>query len=70
MSDKKDLLDEIFNLMHQQMQARKDGIAAGQRLEYERRAARIDELLKLLTEKRGEVLPYRPIHQAKPPERR
>jgi hypothetical protein len=69
MPEKKDLLDEIFSLMHQQMQAKQTDAAAEQSVDYEKRAERIDQLINLLLGKKGEVLPYRPIQQAKPPER-
>jgi hypothetical protein len=48
MSEKKDILDEIFSLMHLQMQARQDGSTARQAEEYEQRAKRIDRLLNRL----------------------
>jgi len=60
MLGEKDILDEIFSLMHQQMQARQDGITPGQAGDFEKRAKRIDQLMNRLLGKKGEVLPYRP----------
>ena len=48
MSKKQDLLDEVFRLMQQQMQARPGSILAAHEQEYKKRAERLDELLSQL----------------------
>jgi len=45
MSKVRDILDEIFSLMEQQMHARPDSISATETEEYKKRAERIDYLL-------------------------
>jgi hypothetical protein len=57
MSEKKDILDEIFRLMYLQMQARQGRITAGQAGEYEKRAKRLDQLLNRLTGPKSPVVP-------------
>lgn len=69
MSGERDLLDEIFSLMHQQMQTRQDGITDGQAGDYEKRAKRLDQLIDRLTGQKGRVLSYRARDQAKPDKR-
>jgi hypothetical protein len=49
MSKKLDILDEIFSLMQQQMQARPGSSIPAQTDECKKRAQRLDELLSLLT---------------------
>jgi hypothetical protein len=44
-----DILDEIFSLLQQQMQVRSGSIPAAQAGEYQKRAARIDQLLNSLS---------------------
>jgi len=44
-----DILDEIFSLLQQQMQVRSSSIPAAQAGEYQKRAARIDQLLGSLS---------------------
>jgi ATP-dependent protease ClpP protease subunit len=56
MAGERDLLDEIFSLLHQQMQTRQDGIADGQAEDYEKRAERIDQLIDRLTGQKGPIL--------------
>jgi hypothetical protein len=57
MSDKKDIVDEIFGLMYLQMQARQGGIAAEHAGEYEKRAKRLDQLLNRLIGPKSPVVP-------------
>ena len=44
-----DILDETFSLLQQQMQVRSGSIPAAQAEEYQKRAARIDQLLSSLS---------------------
>ena len=44
-----DILDETFSLLQQQMQVRPGSIPAAQAEEYQKRAARIDQLLSSLS---------------------
>jgi hypothetical protein len=44
-----DVLDETFSLLQQQMQVRLGSIPAAQTEEYQKRAARIDQLLSSLS---------------------
>jgi hypothetical protein len=44
----RDILDEVFGLMEQQMHARQEGISETETEEYKRRADRIERLLSSL----------------------
>jgi hypothetical protein len=57
MAEKKDILDEIFSLMYLQMQARQGSLTAAQAEEYEKRAKRLDQLLKRLIGPKSPVVP-------------
>jgi len=48
MPEVRDILDEVFSLMQQQMRARLDSISATETEEYKKRAQRIDHLLSSL----------------------